>query len=370
MSFKNIAHLTSVHPRFDTRIFIKMCSSLSELTYETCLVVADNLGDEIINDVSIFDVGVSGGGRLSRALTTVNKIYERAIELDADLYHLHDPELIRIGLKLKKKGKKVIFDAHEDFPNQLKSKPYLNSISKAVLPKLASFYERIILNRFDAIVAATPVIRDKYSRFNDSVININNYPKLNEIEFNNNWQSKSNEVVYAGAIGESRGLKQMVRALEFTNGVRLNLAGLFNDSKLKTDIQQYKGWGQVNELGHVNRQQLNDIFKNSKVGLVTLLPTPSYVDSLPVKLFEYMAAGIPVIASNFPIWQEIVEENQCGICVDPLDVSAIGKAIQFLIDNPLESKRMGANARVAVEDQYSWSNEEVKLANLYHSLLY
>lgn len=369
MSSRKVVHLTSVHPRYDTRIFVKMCSYLSGISYDVFLVVADDLGNEVLNGVSILDVGVSRGGRTSRILSTVNDVYEKAIELDADLYHLHDPELVRIGLKLKKMSKKVIFDAHEDFPNQLKSKPYLNTISKAVLPKLASWYESITLNRFDAIVAATPVIRDKYSRFSGSVININNFPKLNEIEFKANWESKRNEVVYVGAIGESRGLKQMVKALEFTDGVRLNLAGFFRDSELKIDIQQYKGWNQVNELGYVNRQQLIEIFRISKVGLVTLHPTPSYVDSLPVKLFEYMAAGIPLVASNFPIWREIVEENACGICVDPFDFHAIGKAIQFLIDNPLESKRMGANGRAAVEDQYNWSKEEGKLSNLYQSLL-
>ena len=74
--------------------------------------------------------------------------------------------------------------------------------------------------------------------------------------------------------------------------------------------------------------------KYSLVGMVTLFPESNYIVSLPNKMFEYMAIGLPVIASNFPLWREIIEDNNCGICVDPLDSKAIRNAIQYLIDNP------------------------------------
>src|SRR5690606_16899415 len=123
-----IAHLTSAHPRFDTRIFVKQCCSLAK-KYETYLVVADGKGNEIKDRVNILDVG-KFNGRKNRMLNAPKAVFEKALTLDADIYHMHDPELIPIGLKLKKLGKKIIFDAHEDLPNQVMSKHYLNPISK------------------------------------------------------------------------------------------------------------------------------------------------------------------------------------------------------------------------------------------------
>ncbi len=367
-SFK-VTHLTSAHPRFDTRIFIKMCTSLATQNYAVSLIVADGLGDEFKNGVNIIDVGAKSGGRLSRMTKTVRRVYDKALELDADIYHLHDPELIPIGLKLKTRGKKVIFDAHEDLPKQLLGKPYLNLITKQILSKASALYENWACPKFDAIITATPFIRDKFLSINSNTVDINNFPLLEELANTGDWSKKHDSVVYVGGIAKIRGIEQIVQAMDLTHNVQLNLAGKFSEKDIEADVKKQNGWSKVNELGFLNRQDVSAVLAQSKVGLVTLHSVINFIDALPVKMFEYMAAGIPVIASNFPLWQDIVEGNQCGLCVDPLDPHAIAKAIEYLIDHSDEAEQMGKNGRLAVEEKYNWVIEEQKLFKLYQGLL-
>ena len=129
-------------------------------------------------------------------------------------------------------------------------------------------------------------------------------------------------------------------------------------------------WEKIDALGYLDRKAVRDVLARSMAGLVTLHPIVNYIDALPVKMFEYMVAGIPVIASNFPLWREIIEGNKCGLCVDPLNPSEIAKAIDYILTHPEEAQRMGENGLKAVKEQYNWSVEEKKLLALYEQLLH
>lgn len=367
---KSICHLTSVHPRFDVRIFLKQCRSLALAGHEVSLVVADGTGDEIKNGVKIFDVG-SSRGRLERMFKTTRKVWARAREMDADVYHLHDPELLPVGLKLKKLGKKVIFDAHEDVPRQIMGKHYLNRPARILLSGMLQLYERRACSRLDGIIAATPHIRDKFLSMNANTVDVNNFPIPGELAASSpDWSHKRKQICYLGGIGAVRGIREMVRAMEsVASGARLQLGGRFDQACVEQEVKAYPGWNRVDELGFINRQEVARILSVSVAGLVLFHALPNHLDAQPNKMFEYMSAGIPVIASGFPLWREIVEDNDCGVCVDPLKPAEIAGAIDFLVSNPERAEQMGRNGQRAVRERYNWGIEEKKLMGIYEQVM-
>lgn len=369
MPTHKIAHLTSVHTRYDTRIFLKECTSLAAHGYLTSLIVADGQGDEQKNNVNIYDVGASKN-RLDRISRAPLRVLKKAIELDADIYHLHDPELIPIGLKLKKLEKTVIFDSHEDVPNQILSKYYLNPFIRRPISELIRRYEIFACSKLDAVIAATPFIEEKFLKINPNTVNVNNYPIIKEFASITHSSENSHKVFYVGSITAVRGIEEIVDALNFTqNNASLLLGGSFVDNKLEEKVKKMKSWRKVQYLGFINRQQIETCLSESIAGLVVLHPIPSFLESLPVKMFEYMSAGIPVIASDFPLWKTIINENDCGICVDPLKPKAIAETIDYFIQNPSIARQMGENGRKSVESKYNWDIEKTKLFNLYNKLL-
>ncbi|MBM4760888.1 glycosyltransferase family 4 protein [Bacillus sp. B15-48] len=367
-----ICHLTSVHSAYDTRIFIKECQSLQRAGHEVFYVVP-NVPDEEINGVKILGVESDAKGQLARIRKTTKSVFLKALEVDADVYHFHDPELIPIGLKLKGYGKKVIYDVHEDVPEQILSKQWIPKPIRKSVSTMVRRYERYASKRFDAICTATPYIAKRFKTYNPNTTTIHNYPLLDELSTNysDKMDKTKNSAVYIGGIYVLRGIKEMVNATEIINKeipLTFVLAGSFAPPSLEEEVQSLPGYKYTDFHGFLDRDGIKTLLAEANMGLVLLHPEPRFIVSLPIKMFEYMSAGLPVIASNFPLWKEIVEKNRCGICVDPLNTQEIADAMKWVINHPDEAKLMGENGRKAVEKIYNWETESQKLIELYNNL--
>ena len=366
----DICHLASAHERNDTRVGVKMAQSAIGHGLSVAFVVADDGPIEMRNGMLV--VGVKRyRRRLLRMLFGPVSVYWAALRLHARIYKLHDPELLLLVPLIKLFSRaKFVFDSHEDVPIQFLAKPYLNPILRRVGSPALNVLINFLCARLDGVIAATPFIRDKLKRANPNTIDICNYPISHEMAEAKGQAGDRSSVTYIGNIGESRGIFELLEAMEHVrHPLCLELVGSFNDTTTEARARAMPGWKFVNYLGWVGRDEVVAALKRSLVGIVALRPHPNYVDALPVKMFEYMGAGVPVIASDFPLWRTIVEDADCGVLVDPLDPRGLATSIDAMYEDRGRAAEMGRNGSNAVLNRYNWHVEEIKLIEFYEDLL-
>ena len=366
---QKVIHVTSGHGAFDSRIFVKECCSLAKAGFETHLVIPGS-ENGLLSGVNVHGVSTKWRTRWERFTSTGKAVIDRAIELDGDVYHLHDPTLLPFARTLKKLGKKVIYDSHEDFPLQTLSKEFIPAGLRYMASIGVRHFENFFARYIDAVVTATPSISLRFQSFGVDVVNVNNFPIIEELfaPADVSWESRQQAVCYIGGIARIRGIFEMVQAMEKINGI-LYLAGTM-PAEIRKDVEATSGWSHIEEMGFVGRERVRKILEKSRAGLVLLHPVPNYIESLPIKMFEYMSAGLPVICSDFSFWRKIVQQNHCGLCVDPRKPKEISDAISFILSEPEKAEKMGKAGLEIVRKHYNWQSEEQKLIQLYRKVCF
>lgn len=311
--------------------------------------------------------------RWSRLVRTSVQVYAAARAERGELFHFHDPELLGVGLLLRWRGFQVIYDVHEDVPATMAYKYYIPAFLRPLCARVLDGVEKSAARRFSAVVVATPAIGDRFASVARRVVLVQNFPRREELADLGGvpYRLRQPQVAYLGVISEARGILQMVRAMGLLSqslGARLQLAGAFSPASLRARASREAGWDTVDELGVLSRADVGRLLGSAKVGLVLLHPERNYLVAYATKMFEYMAAGIPVIASDFPLWRRIVTQAGCGLLVDPLDPHQIKEAITYLLEHSEEAEAMGERGRQAIRDSFNWETEASKLIELYDSL--
>jgi glycosyltransferase involved in cell wall biosynthesis len=355
-----VCMLSSVHSADDIRIVEKEARSLSRQGHAVT-VVARPPRPRDPSDIEFKLIDVPAVSRWKRPWMIGRAAVALARSVKPDVVQFHDPELIPFALALKSEGCSVIYDVHEDVPADIYSKNWIPSLLRPIVAQGAGMVERATARRFDAIVAATPAIASRFRRYGARVSVVRNSVRLDEFIEPTLETERRRQAVYIGRTSFDRGLVEMVEACAAVQLPLVLAGGIGADEaawlkKISSDVL-YRG-----KLG---RPEIARLLNESLIGLSVLLPEPNYLYSLPTKLFEYMAAGLPVITSDLPKSKEIVEAAGCGFSVSLDDAKALKDRLSMLLSNPRRAIELGLAGRAAVSRDYNWEHDAAELGKLY-----
>ncbi len=369
-----VCHMTVTHKATDNRIFEKECKSLYNNGYEIS-VIAPNIQDCELDGLRIYGVSLSSHP-LARLFYGAKKIYKKALEVDADVYHFHDIELFKYGVKLKKRGKKVIFDSHEDWIGYTQEIAWLPALIKNYMAANIRHSYKKHLQEFDAVITVSPHIVDNLKKYSDKVWMITNYPIIqpqDSVPFTlQDYQTRKKKFCYAGTVYTWSNQQFILKAMQDINDITYYIIGPVAE-KYKRQLTALDGARKANFIPRIPKAEVLKHYANSISGFVILNYSPNSnwekgtIGSN--KIFEYMLAGLPIICTDFECWKEmIIDKYQCGIYVKPGDTEAIQKAIQAILDDPEKAYAMGQRGQQAVMKEFNWHTQEKKLLELYSKL--
>lgn len=374
IKIKKVCYFTSKDSN-DIRVFHKECVSLVKAGYDVTMV-CPNAGDKDVQGVHIRGVSYEAQGDFARFTKLPRFLYEKALEIDADIYHFNDPASIKFGVKLKKAGKKVIFDAFEDHPSMWMNRGTgLKGLIYKCIGRWYQHYEKKQCAKFDAIFCCYHWTKDRLQKVNPKCELVFNFPIVDkdEVKVPKGIHGQNPTICYAGTMSDAWNIPTVVDALTDSN-IRFNLAGWCGEGDdLMERLKASKGWSNVNFFGKLSKQEvIEKVYNHSDIGVALYHYSPlchGKVGNMSNnKLFEYMLMGMPVVCTDFELWNDVIEKNHCGICVQPSDKEAIRKAIEYIADHSDEAIEMGCNGQKKVLEEYNWESQEKILLEVYKSL--
>ncbi|MFC7440029.1 glycosyltransferase family 4 protein [Laceyella putida] len=359
---------SSVHPYDDSRIYHKQAKSLAAEGYNVELHAVADFDEKVEHGVRI--VGVKRMNKKWKRLMNGWVLYRRALKSGADIFHFHDPELLPWGALIAwRTGCPVIYDSHEDLPKQIHTKPWIPANIRGPLSKLVHKVEKGLAKKLAAVVTATESIARQFASAKRVEV-IKNYPlPMPAVE---KTEDEGNKILYVGGVSYLRGYREMIQMMDHIPAelnAELHIIGPLQHIRPEDREEATLKDKRVHLHGRVPFEEVKQWLGKGKVGLVCLHPVENYRESLPIKMFEYMAAGLPLIATDFPMWREIVEKSGCGFTADALNPQDMAEKVTRILTDESLRKRMSEDGRKAHEEVYNWHVEERKLLALYAGLL-
>lgn len=365
----DIVHVTSAHPVGDTRIFVKEARTLARAGYRVAVLGPGRTAARQCCDAGVIQITVPApGNRMVRFGRFGAVLAQAALALRPRAVHLHDPDLLRQRARFQGAGVRVIFDMHEDFPKVMLSRTWLGPMPvRRAVARIIDRLERRALAQVDGIVLADTQLERRLSAGTPPAAVVRNYLDLSEWA-QAAWSPAADAVrcIYVGDITAVRGLMQMCDAIAACRAAglqaTLDLIGPCPPS-LQAQVRAHPAAAHIRVHGRQDRAAVAAFLAQSDIGFGFFAPTPAYREGLPVKLFEYLASGLPVVGTALPRLQAETALAEGLFLVDwpvaPADaVSAIRAA------HALDAQTRRA-LRDKVRADYNWDSEADALIRLY-----
>lgn len=369
-----VCHLTTAHNSNDIRIFQKECTYIAKNDlFDVYLVAKGKSRTE--NNVKVIGIDKEYN-RYKRMLLFSKEIFKKALSLDCDIYHIHDPELLPYARKLKKKNKKVIFDSHENVSEQILIKDYIPYFFRKMISKIYKIYENFIVKKLDSVIFPCTINGlHPFENTSKKSIIVANYPIIDMLDIDINNIDNTDSMItfaYVGSLSENRGVTVLLEAFaKVNNKCRLILAGDFESNEYRKNLEDKGLLNNVDYRGFCNTDEVNMIYREAQVGISNLLNIGQYhkLDTFPTKVFEYMINSMAVIVSDYSFAKTMIDKYKFGVCVDPSSVDELVNAMIFFIENPHECISMGNKGKLLGNEKFNWQNESNKLIALYRSII-
>lgn len=352
----HICYVTGSYSRRDPLMYYRQGLSMVKAGHKVTYIVCDDQPDEISEGIAICSTGFVPKNRREQFLFTKKKVLQLADKVDADIYQISDPEHINVVRHFKKRGKVVIFNMREYYPDMLLKKSYIPKRFRKLASRIYLWLMSHYLKQYGAVFTVTPEIVDllKQEAHLSNVYLLTNFP-IPDNSFSvtkDDYMSRKNTIIYEGTIYSASRQKVFLDALQSIPEVDYLLVGKIDEGN--TGIMKHPAWNRVTFVDGFKMEELKGYFAKATISN-TLRDFGNRDGSLGVlKIFESMEAALPVIFSDVPLYRSIVEKWHCGVCADPNDMDSVGKAVRYLVEHKEEAYTMGQNGRRAVLEEYNW----------------
>lgn len=352
-----VCHFSSVHRMNDTRVYYRQVRGLLGCGISVHLIGRE--ADVCKNKNLTTEVFPEYKSRVRRVIFGNLLMLSKLWCVKADVYQFHDPELVFVGVLLRLMRRKVIFDVHENFEQQIKAKPYFNTRFSRFIALLLAGVEKFTARFMTGIICAVPAIQSRFGHRRS--ILFRNFPDFSLINTSSSPKpepesGKGFNLFYPGALSEGRGIKYLIDVLDqFDDEVYLTLMGNFSDENFERTCRQSSGWSKVKYLGRRSVEEVYSEMSKVDVGFQYVKDTPQYRIGYPVKVFEFLAAGVPVIVSDIGNRRSLFGENV--IYCEPESLDALKRTIDYVLANNKMLKQELISKRESLRQEYDYRFE-------------